>query len=95
MSSEKSRSKTFGTSLIFSTPYLLASKIEAFTSRGGGNFYFSSDIEDIVAVIDGRSNLFEEVQQADEEVKAFLSEWFRAEKSKSVRNRACFPLTRC
>ncbi len=65
--------------LIFSTPYLLASKIEAFTSRGGGNFYFSSDIEDIVAVIDGRSNLFEEVQQADEEVKAFLSEWFRAE----------------
>jgi hypothetical protein len=65
--------------LIFSTPYLLASKIEAFTSRGGGNFYFSSDIEDIVAVIDGRSNLFKEVQQADEEVKAFLSEWFRAE----------------
>ena len=32
-----------------------------------------------MAVIDGRSNLFEEVQQADEEVKAFLSEWFRAE----------------
>ena len=70
--------------LIFSTPYLLASKIEAFTSRGGGNFYFSSDIEDIVALLDGRFSLFEEVQQADEEVKAFLSEWFRAEKSKSV-----------
>ena len=65
--------------LIFSTPYLLASKIEAFTGRGGGNFYFSSDIEDIVALLDGRSSLFEEVQQADDEVKAFLSEWFRAE----------------
>ena len=65
--------------LIFSTPYLLASKIEAFTGRGRGNFYFSSDIEDIVALLDGRSSLFEEVQQADEEVKAFLSEWFRAE----------------
>ncbi|MEG3860932.1 hypothetical protein [Microcoleus sp. herbarium12] len=65
--------------LIFSTPYLLASKIEAFTGRGGDNFYFSSDIEDIVAVLDGRSNLFEEVQQANGEVKAFLSEWFRAE----------------
>jgi hypothetical protein len=48
-----------------------------------------------VALLDGRFSLFEEVQQADEEVKAFLSEWFRAEKSKSVRNRACFPLTRC
>ena len=65
--------------LIFSTPYLLASKIEAFIGRGGGNFYFSSDIEDIVALLDGRSSLFEEVQQADDEVKAFLSGWFRAE----------------
>jgi hypothetical protein len=65
--------------LIFSTPYLLASKIEAFTGRGGGNFYFSSDIEDIVALLDGRSSLFEEVQQADYELKAFLSRWFRAE----------------
>ena len=65
--------------LIFSTPYLLASKIEAFTGRGGGNFYFSSDIEDIVVLLDGRSSLLEEVQQADDEVKAFLSGWFRAE----------------
>lgn len=65
--------------LIFSTPYLLASKIEAFIGRGGGNFYFSSDIEDIVALLDGCFSLFEEVQQADEEVKAFLSGWFRAE----------------
>ena len=64
--------------LIFSSPYLLASKIEAFTGRGGDNFYFSADIEDIVAVLDGRSSLFEEVQQADTEVKAFLSRWFRA-----------------
>ena len=64
--------------LIFSSPYLLASKIEAFTGRGGGNFYFSADIEDIVAVLDGRSSLFEEVQQADAEVKFFLSKWFRA-----------------
>ena len=65
--------------LIFSTPYLLASKIEAFIGRGRGNFYFSSDIEDIVALLDGRFSLFEEVQQANEEVKVFLSEWFRAE----------------
>jgi hypothetical protein len=65
--------------LIFSTPYLLASKIEAFIGRGGGNFYFSSDIEDIVALLDGRFSLFEEVQQGDDEVKAFLSGWFRAE----------------
>ena len=32
-----------------------------------------------MALLDGRFSLFEEVQQADEEVKAFLSGWFRAE----------------
>jgi hypothetical protein len=32
-----------------------------------------------VALLDRRSSLFEEVQQADEEVKAFLSGWFRVE----------------
>ena len=63
--------------LIFSSPYLLASKIEAFLSRGGGNFYWSSDIEDIIALLDGREGLEAEVQGADAEVKAFLSSWFR------------------
>jgi hypothetical protein len=63
--------------LIFSTPYLLASKIEAFKGRGD-SFCYSTDIEDIMALLDGRSSLFEEVQQADEEVKVFLSGWFRA-----------------
>ena len=63
--------------LIFSSPYLLASKIEAFMSRGGGNFYWSPDIEDIMALLDGREALEAEVQGADAEVKAFLSSWFR------------------
>ena len=31
-----------------------------------------------MALLDGRSSLFEEVQQADYEVKVFLSAWFRA-----------------
>ena len=64
---------------IFSVPYLLASKIEAFIGRGQRNFYFSADIEDIVALLDGCSHLEEEVQQADAAVRAFLSEWFSAE----------------
>lgn len=33
-----------------------------------------------MALLDGRFSLFEEVQQADEEVKAFLSTWFRNER---------------
>lgn len=65
--------------LIFSTPYLLASKIEAFIGRGGGSFYYSADIEDIISLLDGRSALEEEVEQADSPVKEFLSQWFSAE----------------
>lgn len=63
---------------IFSLPYLLASKIEAFNNRGQGNFYYSSDIEDIVALLDGCSGLEEEIRQADAIVRVFLSEWFSA-----------------
>lgn len=62
--------------LIFSSPYLLASKIEAFISRGSENFYWSPDIEDIIALLDGCSYLEEEVQIADEELKTFLFSWF-------------------
>ncbi len=65
--------------LIFSTPYLVASKIEAFIGRGEGSFYYSTDIEDIISLLDGRFALEEEVGQADAEVREFLSEWFAAE----------------
>lgn len=65
---------------IFSVPYLLASKIEAFIGRGNRSFYFSADIEDIVAILDGCDRLEAEVQQADVEVRRFLARWFRSER---------------
>ena len=65
---------------IFSVPYLLASKIEAFIGRGQRSFYFSADIEDIVALLDGCDRLEVEVQLADAIVRTFLSEWFRSER---------------
>lgn len=64
---------------IFSVPYLFASKIEAFRSRGERDFYGSSDFEDIVTLLDGCPFLEEEVQHADADVKAFVKEWFRTE----------------
>lgn len=65
---------------IFSVPYLLASKIEAFIGRGNRSFYFSADIEDIVAILDGCDRLEAEVQQVDIEVRRFLARWFRSER---------------
>ena len=64
---------------IFSTPYLLASKIEAFLGRGKGGFYWSTDIEDIITLLDGCSSLEFEVKNAEDEVKNFIQYWFQKE----------------
>lgn len=58
-------------------PYFLATKIEAFYSRGRGDFMASHDMEDIVSLLDGRPELGEEVRTAPEEVIDFLARNFR------------------
>jgi hypothetical protein len=35
-------------------PYLLATKLEAFDGRGGGNLHASKDFQDIASLLDGR-----------------------------------------
>lgn len=62
---------------IFPVSYLLASKIEAFNSRGNHNFYTSHDVEDIVLLLDGCPYLENQIQQADKKVKNFIKEWFK------------------
>jgi hypothetical protein len=61
---------------IFSLPYFLASKIEAFQDRGRGDFLLSPDMEDIIAVLDGAENIEEKVFQAPKRVKSYLKEKF-------------------
>ena len=48
-----------------SAPYFLITKLEAFDGRGDGDYVMSHDIEDIVAVLDGRPGIVEEVRQSD------------------------------
>ncbi|KOY02283.1 hypothetical protein [Pseudomonas nunensis] len=57
---------------IFEPPYFLATKLEAFSGRGEGDPYHK-DVEDIVILIDGRPELFEEVLRADAELIQFIS----------------------
>jgi hypothetical protein len=57
---------------VVTAPYFLATKLEAFNSRGAGDFYGSHDFEDIVSVLDGRIEIFEEIKQADYELKNYL-----------------------
>ncbi|MAA79337.1 MAG: hypothetical protein CL916_08755 [Deltaproteobacteria bacterium] len=61
--------------LLIAQPVLyLATKIEAFLSRGQAKPFESQDLEDIVALIDGCSVLVTSFQEQDQE----LREWIRS-----------------
>ncbi len=64
---------------IFPVTYLLASKIEAFNSRGKQNLYSSHDLEDIILLLDGCPYIEENIQKADTKVKNFIKKWFESE----------------
>jgi predicted nucleotidyltransferase len=55
-------------------PYFLATKLEAFNGRGKNDYLLSRDMEDLVTVLDGRSEIVSDVQHADEELKKYLIE---------------------
>lgn len=48
-----------------SAPYFLITKLEAFDGRGNGDYRLSHDVEDMIAVMDGRPELAEEVGQTE------------------------------
>ncbi|MCK9403838.1 MAG: hypothetical protein M0Q26_10605 [Chitinophagaceae bacterium] len=57
---------------IFSLPYFIASKLEAFKSRGKGDYRFSSDFEDIVYVLENNSQAQNLVMEANPDVRQYL-----------------------
>jgi len=56
-----------------SPPYLLATKLEAFKGRGNRDFLGSRDFGDIIALIDGREELIDEVAQAPDDVRTYIA----------------------
>ncbi len=56
-------------------PYFLATKLEAFDDRGGGD-YAHRDMEDIVTVVDGCETVVTEVLASPTELRDFLLEAF-------------------
>ena len=61
---------------ILSLPYFVATKIEAFKNRGGGDFRMSHDIEDIVMVLDSLVD-FSGLHRAPVTVTQYLQEEFK------------------
>ena len=60
---------------VVTPPYFLATKLEAFAGRGKNDFLESRDIEDIIAVVNGREELMEEVTNAPDDVRAFVANY--------------------
>jgi predicted nucleotidyltransferase len=61
---------------LISAPIFVATKLEAFRDRGQADFVMSHDIEDIIAVIDGREELYEEIRTSDSSVREYIREQF-------------------
>jgi len=61
---------------IFSAPYFIASKMEAFLGRGKGDLYASHDLEDIIYLLDHRPAIQQEIITAPNTVKTYLLEQF-------------------
>jgi len=52
----------------------LATKLEAFFGRGEEDYVASHDLEDLIALVDGRASLLAEVDEIDEKARAFIAE---------------------
>lgn len=62
---------------ILPAPSFIATKIVAFLNRGTGDFRLSSDMEDIIAILDGRTALRAEILAAPSDVRGYLSQHFQ------------------
>ena len=58
---------------VITPAYFLATKFEAFSDRGRGN-YFSHDLEDIVFVMENRSDFISELSNCAMHLKSYLAE---------------------
>jgi len=60
---------------LITPPHFIATKLEAFRSRGRGDYTNSHDLEDLLTVIDGREGIVEEIAAAPE-VQPYIAEQF-------------------
>jgi predicted nucleotidyltransferase len=62
---------------LIKAPYFLGTKLEAFYGRGKSDYMASHDIEDFIAVLDGRLEIVKDVQESDREIKMYLAYQFK------------------
>jgi len=61
---------------LVSGSHFLATKLEAFYGRGNGDYMASHDLEDLIAVLDGRASVVDEVFNSSELLRNYLAAEF-------------------
>ena len=59
------------------SPYFLITKLEAFDGRGHGDYIMSHDMEDIIAVLDGRAEVVSELQRVNATLRKEIAQRFK------------------
>ena len=90
---------------IFSAPYFLATKLEAYKDRGDNDGRMSTDFEDIIFLLNNRSAIWEEMDVAPDKLREYLKteirtllespyiqEWISAHLDYSEQSRLTFIL---
>jgi hypothetical protein len=60
--------------LLVTPAFFLGTKLEAFSGRGNGDHAASHDIEDFIAVVDGRADIVEQVAAAPGDLRTYLAD---------------------
>ena len=68
---------------VISAPFFLGTKMEAFRGRGNKDYQASHDLEDFVAVIEGRKTIVQEITESPRDLRNYLAEAARALLSES------------
>ncbi len=71
-----------------SAPIFIATKLEAFHTRGKADYWSSHDLEDLISVIDGRDTIIDEMTSAPDKVINYISEHFATMLDSEVFNEA-------
>jgi hypothetical protein len=61
---------------VVDAPHFVATKLEAFRGRADGDFYHH-DMEDLLTVVDGRTELLDELKASPESVRSFIAQQFQ------------------
>ncbi len=62
---------------LVAAPYFLGTKIEAFRGRGREDYFASKDLEDFIAIVDGRESLVDEVRASSQDLRRYVADAVR------------------